>query len=53
MSSTIQSSGNTTVDRLANIQLFGNIIPHSWYKAITLKDGKPDLVPIIILADIL
>ena len=53
MSSTIQSSGNTTVDRLANIQLFGNIIPHSWYKAITLEDGKPDLVAIIILADIL
>lgn len=53
MNTAIKSSGNTTVDRLANLQLYGNIIPHSWYNAITLKDGKPDLIAIIILADIL
>ena len=52
MSSTIQSSGNTTVDRLANIQLTGNIIPHSWYKEITFKDGKPHSAAITILSEI-
>ena len=52
MSSTIQSSGSTTVDRLANIQLTGNIIPHSWYKEITFEDGKPHSAAITILSEI-
>lgn len=52
MSSTIQSSGSTTVDRLANIQLTGNIIPHSWYKEITFKGGKPHSVAITVLSEI-
>ena len=52
MTTAIQSSGSTTVDRLADIQLTGNIIPHSWYKSITFKNGKPDSVAITVLSEI-
>lgn len=52
MCTTIQSSGSKTVDRLAGIQLTGNIIPHNWYKTITFKNGKPDSVAITVLSEI-
>ena len=30
----------------------GTLIPHAWYTALTLPSGKPDLVAITLLADI-
>lgn len=44
--------GNKTVDAIARINLEGNIIPSNWYKSLVFDSGKPDLVSIIILADI-
>jgi hypothetical protein len=41
-----------TVEAISRMNFEGNITPHSWYKHIRLESGKPDLVGIIILADL-
>ena len=41
-----------TVDAIGAIHFEGNIIPASWYKALRFPNGKPDLVAIILLAEI-
>ena len=46
------STGNSTVDTMASIQLTGNIIPQIWYKQIVRDNGKPHLLAISILADV-
>ena len=46
------STGNQTVDEMASIQLTGNVIPQIWYKQIVRDNGKPHLLAISILADI-
>lgn len=46
------STGNQTVDEMASIQLTGNVIPGIWYKQIVRDNGKPHLLAISILADI-
>lgn len=46
------STGNSTVDAMASIQLTGNTIPQIWYKQIVRDNGKPHLLAISILADI-
>lgn len=48
----MHSTGNEIVDRMASIQISGNVIPQSWYKAITKDTGKPYLAAIVILSDI-
>lgn len=37
---------------LANLSFEGNVVPHTWFDAIRLKNGKPDLVAITLLAEI-
>ena len=46
------STGNGTVDAMASIQFTGNVIPQIWYKQIVRDNGKPHLLAISILADI-
>lgn len=46
------SSGNAIVDKMAKIQITGNVIPPAWYKSIVLENGKPNSVAITILSDI-
>lgn len=46
------TTGNSKVDAMAAMHLTGNIIPQIWYKNILRENGKPDLLAIIILADI-
>ncbi len=46
------STGNEMVDQMATIQLTGNVVPQIWYKKIVRDNGKPHLLAIIILADI-
>lgn len=41
-----------TVLELGQMNFDGNVIPEQWYSNIRMKDGKPDLPAIIILADI-
>lgn len=48
----MSSTGNAIVDRMASIQISGNVIPQSWYKTITKDTGKPYLAAIVILSDI-
>ncbi len=40
------------VEEIGRIHFEGNIIPHPWYRHITLESGKPDMPAIIILAEI-
>lgn len=40
------------VIEIGKINFEGNIIPHEWYRRITLPSGKPDLPAITILAEI-
>jgi hypothetical protein len=46
-------TGNPIVDKISQIRLHGNIAPSSWFKCITLEDGKADLVAITILSDVI
>ena len=41
-----------TVDKTRQLNLTGNIIPHSWYSKITFENGKTDLIGIVLLAEI-
>ena len=49
---TIKDHLPVTVAEIGKIHFEGNIIPHPWYRHITLESGKPDLPAIIILAEI-
>lgn len=48
----INSTGNEIVDKMLQLGLSGNIIPNSWYKTIKYESGKPNLVAITLLSDI-
>ncbi len=48
----VYSSGNLIVDEVGKIQLMGNIIPEAWYHTVVNENGKPNLLAINILADI-
>lgn len=41
-----------TVDAIGKLRIEGNVTPASWYQNIKTKGGKPDLVAITILSDI-
>lgn len=41
------------VRELHTLNIEGNIIPHTWYRAVTFDNGKPDLNGVVILAEIL
>ena len=46
------STGSTTVDRMVNFPITGNIIPEGWYNTIKFESGLTDYASIIVLADI-
>lgn len=46
------TSGNVIVDAMGSINISGNIIPAIWYRTITKENGKPYLLAVVILADI-
>ena len=48
----LYGSGNETVDRMTNFGISGNVIPHAWYKTIVKDNGRPHLLAIELLADI-
>ena len=48
----IRSSGCAAVDAMDRIRISGNIIPQSWYEEILRDNGKPYLLAITLLADI-
>lgn len=45
-------TGNGIVDEMVSMQLTGNVIPQMWYKTITRDNGRPHLLAIALLADI-
>lgn len=46
------SSGNPIVDAMGTINITGNIVPTIWYKTVLKENGKPYLLAIAILSDI-
>lgn len=46
------SSGNAAVDRMATFRIKGNVIAPEWYQTITRENGKPYLLAISLLSDI-
>jgi len=46
------ASGNYIVDQMGVLNISGNVIPQIWYKTITKTTGKPYLLAITLLADI-
>lgn len=46
------ASGNSMVDAMGMFNMSGNIIPQIWYKTITKTTGKPYLLAITLLSDI-
>lgn len=42
----------STVEQIRQLNLTGNIIPHSWYSKIKFPGGTTDLLGIILLSDI-
>ncbi|MCR5235446.1 MAG: hypothetical protein K6E53_16315, partial [Lachnospiraceae bacterium] len=46
------SSGNLIVDEIGKLYFSGNIIPETWFYTIVNESGKPNLLAINILADI-
>ena len=46
------SSGSDAVDAMREINITGNVTPHRWYKTILRDNGKPYLLAITLLSDI-
>lgn len=42
-----------TVEEISKISMTGNIIPQRWFRYIRFSSGKPDLLGIMILSDII
>lgn len=46
------SSGNPIVDAMGTMNITGNVVPTIWYRTVLKENGKPYLLAIAILADI-
>lgn len=46
------TSGNATVDAMVRYQIKGNVTPVEWFRTIVRKNGKPHLLAITILSDL-
>ena len=46
------TSGNPIVDAMGEINISGNVTPQIWYKTILRENGKPYLLAIATLSDI-
>lgn len=46
------STGNSIVDQVAEINITGNVIPLTWFQTLVGDSGKPMLLAIDLLADI-
>jgi hypothetical protein len=46
------NSGNSIVDEVGQMNFTGNIVPKRWFDVIKFANGKPNLVAINLLADI-
>ncbi len=49
---TIITSGNAKVDAISKLRITGNIVPQSWFQTILTASGKPYLLAIFILAEL-
>lgn len=46
------TSGNPIVDAMGTMNITGNIVPTIWYKTVQKENGKPYLLAIAILSDV-
>ena len=47
-----RSSGNASVDKMGTMSIKGNVVSVEWYRKILRDNGKPHMLAISILADI-
>lgn len=47
------SSGNAVVDMMGSVSITGNIISMWWFKRILKENGRPNLLAIVILSDLI
>lgn len=47
-----RSNATVAVMKIAEIDFTGNIFPESWFHHLRLRNGKPDLIAMTLLADI-
>lgn len=45
-------TGHPIVDEIGKINFEGTVIPHNWFNAIKFNSGKPDVVAIVLLSEI-
>jgi DnaD/phage-associated family protein len=45
-------TGHPIVDEIGKINFEGTVIPHNWFNAIKFNNGKPDVVAIVLLSEI-
>lgn len=46
------TTGIESVDKIASLNIQGNIIPHAWFSALRMPSGKTDINGILILSEI-
>lgn len=44
---------SNTVMKITKLNISGNVIPNSWWKAITFDSGKPDSTAVVLLSEII
>jgi uncharacterized phage protein (TIGR02220 family) len=45
-------TGHPIVDEIGKINFEGTVIPHNWFNSIKFENGKPDVVAIVLLSEI-
>lgn len=45
-------TGNKTTDRVAELNITGNVIPPVWFRTVVNDKGKPNLLAIMILSEV-
>lgn len=45
-------TGHPIVDEIGKINFEGTVIPHNWFNTIKFNSGKPDVVAIVLLSEI-
>lgn len=51
--SVIEKSGNKTVDRLAEMNIRGNVIPNTWFYTFKNEKGNVNVTALVVLAEII
>ncbi|MGQ0979487.1 hypothetical protein ACT4V8_13270 [Acinetobacter baumannii] len=48
----LYTTGHPVVDKIASLNIEGNVIPANWFNTFKLENGKPDTNAVILLSEI-